>query len=131
MNKFNFLFIVAIILMAIGSSCNRNDSQPSKCVKGKLVEFYCDGIVVQIIDNHAIGKDWNGYNSIFYKNSVLASLDSNIFKQPFSISIFPKDSVFYFQYKEGGYPRLQKNNCSPSAFITIVSTSPNPCTNNK
>jgi len=129
MKKIVFLTLIALGLLTIGSSCNNsNDTKPSNCVKGKFIGFYCDGVVIQILDNHTIGKDWkNQFNSIFYKNSVIASMDSIVFKRSFKTSVFFKDSVFYFQYKDGGYPRVQYNLCEPVPFITVFAISKNLC----
>ena len=89
------------------------------------------GEVFQILDDHMIGIDYHGSNSILYKNSVVADLDTNVFKRPIRVFPFRKNSVYYFQYKDGGYPTLDMNQCGPSTSITIISSSPNPYTNNK
>lgn len=99
---------------------------------GKYIGNYCEGAVVQILDNHKIGRDWKNPFTTFgpeaYVNSVVASIDTLIAKK-LDPDFFSTESVFYFKYREGGYGRKQFSNCEPSAFITITFISKNRCVN--
>jgi hypothetical protein len=94
---------------------------------------YCEGIVVKILDDHKIGKNWDSMDgTVSYTNSILASVDSLLIKSLSNpASYFSKDSIFYFQYKDGGYARKQYNVCEPSSFVTITFVSKNPCIKNE
>lgn len=125
------IFILPIIVATIIiGSCDKNEATINKnCIKAKFIGTYCEGIVIQIIDGADIGIDWNGmYDGKSYTNSVVASVDSLLAK---SIEVpeiyFSVDSVFYFKYNNGGYPRNHYNLCEPSAFITISYISKNRC----
>ena len=107
--------------------CKNKPAAPSNCVKGKFTGTYCDGLVIQVLDKHAIGKDWKGIDNKLYKNSVVANLDTNNFARLFNSVIFPKDSIFYFLYRDGGYPRASYNLCEPSAYIIVTSIAGDAC----
>lgn len=130
---FRKLAVAHLLIVSICSSCNEVDS-PSQldCVRGKFVGYYCEGIVIKILDNNDIGTDWIGmFDSKTYENSVVASIDSLLTKNLSNhSSLFPADSIFYFDYKHGGYPRIQYNICDPSAYITITNIS-ETCTNSE
>jgi hypothetical protein len=121
---------IALLLSVLIASCTVPDKDRDDCVRGKYIGKYCEGSVIQLLDSRVKGKDWTGMNyDKIYKNSLVASLDTNAFNSttnpdPFNIQA---DSIFYFKFKEGGYPRKQYNVCDPSPFVTITFTSINPC----
>ncbi|WP_125185159.1 hypothetical protein [Botryobacter ruber] len=129
--KRNVYLILFIGLFAF--SCKDQPLIHTDCVRGKYIGEYCEGVVIQIPDDHKIGKEWKStYSSETYKNSVVASIDSLLAKSLGNPnSYFSPDSVFYFKYKDGGYPRKQYNVCEPSAFITITFISKNSCVTNE
>ena len=129
--KFSYLIHLTSILLAFG--CDSEKVITKGCVKGMYTGNYCEGIVVKILDGHEIGKDWDSMDgTVSYTNSIVASVDSLLIKRLSNpTSFFTKDSIFYFQYKEGGYPRKQYNVCEPSSFITISFISKNPCNKNE
>lgn len=120
--------IITLITFFIGISCE-NDNTINKCVKGKFIGPYCEGIAIEIMGGSKIGKTWkNPYGIDTYKNSVVASIDSIYAKTIMDTNqFFSKDSIFYFLFREGGYPRQVFNVCEPSAFITITWISKSPC----
>ena len=128
-----YYFFIPAIIMVFAFSCEKDDTVRADCVQGKYKGEYCEGAVIQILDDHKIGKDWESmYGDETYKNSVVASIDSLMAKSlNSSDSYFSIDSVFYFRYVGGGYPRKQYNICEPSASITITFVSKNPCQNNE
>jgi hypothetical protein len=122
-------YILLLLSIQI-ASCIIPDKDRDDCVRGKFIGNYCDGYVIQLLDNRVKGKDWEGmHNGNIYKNSLVASLDTTVFNS----TSFPdplntrSDSIFYFKFKEGGYPRQKFNVCEPSPFVTVTITSPNPC----
>ena len=130
--------IVLILWVGIAAGC-QNDSNTialsHECVKGKYLGRYCEGFVIQILDDSKIGRDWDSmHDSATYSNSVVASVDSlllNSLSSGQSAHYFSEGSVFFFQYKEGGYPRRQYNICEPSPFITISFLSKEACVDNE
>ena len=124
-NLFKFL-LFAIGTIAMNTSCE-SQTEISQCIKGKYVGTYCDGHVIQILDQSTIGKNWNNHFGIQYTNCVLASVDSIYSKSIIeSKQFFSKDSVFYFKFINGGYPLKAYINCEPTPFITITYLSVNP-----
>jgi len=121
---------IVLITLTAFASCTTLSKDENKCVKGKFIDTYCSGYVIQILDNSVKGKEWEGsHNGKLYKNSLVASFDTTIFTtgthpDPLNTEL---DSIFYFKFREGGYPRQEFNICEPSPFITITYTSPNPC----
>jgi hypothetical protein len=122
---------VIILILAIGLfafSCEDQDLK-SDCILGKYIGSYCEGAVVQILDNNKIGRDWKSmFSDEVYTNSVVASIDT-LMAKGLAPDFFSTDSVFYFKYRNGGYARKQFNVCEPSAFITITFISKKPCLN--
>lgn len=120
--------IVAIIIIG-NSGCDKDEATINNCIMGKFVDTYCEGIVIQILDETDIGIDWYGmYDGKSYTKSVVASVDSLLAKTIATPEIyFSADSVFYFRYINGGYPRKQYNLCEPSSSITITYVSKDPC----
>jgi hypothetical protein len=117
-----------IMLLIIGitiviNSCEKKSSD--QCIKGKYVGTYCGGIVIQILDQSTIGKNWNNqFNDLQYINCVVASVDSVYLKSIIDPGrYFTRDSIFYFKYIDGGYPSQLFIICEPSPFITITSLS--------
>jgi hypothetical protein len=93
---------------------------------------YCGGVIVQILDDHDLGSDWQaplGSGMQQYNHSVVASIDTLLSPPGFqSIQFFfPKDSIFYFQYTEGGYANKAYVLCEPTPSITIKVVSTKPC----
>jgi hypothetical protein len=130
----NSILSIVVIVLLLNISCDKiEDTKKNDCVRGKYIGSYCEGIAIEIIDNSKIGKNWTGtYDNKLYSNSIVVSLDSTLLINTQNLdSYFSKDSTFYFKYKEGGYPRKQYNVCDPSASITIISLSKNPCNENK
>lgn len=129
--RFSYLIHLTSILLVF--SCESDKEIPQDCVKGMYTGNYCEGIVVRILDDHKIGKSWNSMDgTVSYTNSIVASVDSLLLKSLSNPTCyFSKDSIFYFQYMEGGYPRKQYNICEPSSFLTISFVSKNPCTKNE
>jgi hypothetical protein len=127
------LIIIGIII--INDSCENGKSSlaTNQCIKGMFIGYYCDGLVIKILDESDIGKSWRAtYGTEVYENSVVASIDSIYIKSvPKVDQYFTQGSIFYFQYINGGYPRKQFNICDPSPFITITLLSSTPCPNNK
>lgn len=125
-----FLLPVIVAIVIIGNfGCEKDEIMINNCIKGKFIDTYCEGIVIQILDEADIGIDWNGmYDDKLFTNSVVASVDSLMAKSIATPEIyFSTDSVFYFKYINGGYPRKQYNLCEPSSFITITYVSKSPC----
>ena len=123
--------VVLLIGASTASQCGKNNEVNLACVKGKYLGIYCEGAVIQILDNVPIGKNWKSpFTSKNYQNCVVASLDTTIFKgtgnYP-SVLARSTDSTFYFKYKDGGYSRKEYNLCEPSAFITITGVSETTC----
>lgn len=108
------------LIIVLSFSCDEDSGLP--CIKGKYLGQYCDGAVIQILDGHNIGKDWDSiFDDKHYENSVLASVDTALTKQGhFPDAFVSIDSVFYFHYIDGGYARKQYSNCQPTPFITIT-----------
>lgn len=120
-----------ILILSIGLfafSCEDQELK-SDCVFGKYIGNYCEGVVVQIQDDHKIGRDWKSmFSDEFYTNSVVASIDT-LMAKGIDPNFFSSDSVLYFKYRDGGYGRKQFSICEPSAFITITFISKSPCQN--
>lgn len=123
----------AAIFMAVAVSfllfdCSDSVNTEKQCVQGKYIGNYCEGAVIQLTDNKEIGKTWKSmYTNQIYQNCVIASFDTTVFEGATGSLFVQKDSLLYFQYRAGGYPRKQYNICEPSPFITITSLSINPC----
>lgn len=100
----------------------------NSCIKGKYVGTYCEGIVVEILEESDIAMDWEGmFDSKTYMNSIVASIDTLFLstlknREEFEEFIL-EGNVFYFQYKLGGYPRKEYSICEPSSYITISNIS--------
>lgn len=131
-NKCTFMKKIVLLILSIGFfsfSCEDQDLH-SDCLHGKYIGDYCEGAVIQILDDHKIGRDWNNPFTTFgpetYTNSVVASIDTLIAKE-IDPDFFSPGVEFYFKYRDGGYVRKQFSNCEPSAFITITFISENPC----
>lgn len=126
-------FLFVLIAIWLTSCLGEGTSVNGECVKGKYLGLYCEGVAVQILDGDSIGRDWFAtYGDQHYKSSVVASIDTLLTKQGFNPSILnAEDSVFYFQYRKGGYARKQYNVCDPSPFITITFISRENCRQNE
>ena len=115
----------AFFLLLFNTGCNQNPDALNKCVKGKLITNYCGDAVIQILDDSKIGRDFQVYNSDYYKNCVLAATDSiAILRNGFAV---PSDSVIYFQYIRGTFANKSYKNCQPYPFVLLTSVSNNPC----
>ncbi|MCL6260906.1 hypothetical protein M3O96_17515 [Aquiflexum sp. TKW24L] len=129
--KSKFIKIIAFLILPIGLfafSCEDQDLKLD-CIRGKYIGNYCEGAVIQILDDHKIARDWKSmFSDEVYTNSVVASIDTLIAKG-LDPDFFSTDAVFYFKYREGGYGRKQFSICEPSAFVTITYISKNPCVN--
>ncbi len=97
--------IIAILCLLTLLSCNGHVSVDQRCVKGRFITNYCGGLVIQVLDGKPIGRDWKGFSAQTLQNCVVANLDTLVFKGLPSTSLLGKDSTFYFQYREGGYPK--------------------------
>jgi hypothetical protein len=126
-------FIFTSLASLIGLlSCVDSPDFKEKCVKGKYLGTvpYCLGNVIQILDGTNSGKTWTSDGRV-YENCFAASLDSVYAKSvsdPFNLK---QDSIFYFTYREGGYPRKEYVACQPESFITITQTYLNSCAEEK
>jgi hypothetical protein len=105
------------------------------CIQGRYAGTYCDGMVVEILEESDIAMNWEGmFNSETYANSVVASIDTIFLSQlPDRREIeefILAGNIFYFQYRMGGYPRKQFSICEPSPFITILNISKTRCYEN-
>lgn len=121
-----FSFFLAGIIGLLG--CEGSSEVGEKCVKGKYLGKvpYCSGNIIQILEGTDAGKTWTSEGHT-YENCFAASLDSVYAKSasdPFNLK---QDSVFYFTYREGGYPRKEYVACEPESFITITQTFLNSC----
>lgn len=114
----------------IAFGCDGNQESP--CVRGKYVGQYCDGSIIQILDDHKIGRDWDSiFEDKHYENCFLASIDSTLTNQvKFPMVFASNDSVFYFRFVEGAYERKQYSLCLPVPFVTIIFASNNSCSFN-
>jgi hypothetical protein len=125
---------ILFILFALSISCTDFPQVKNECIKGKFLGSYCSGYIIQILDNSNIGKTWKSeLHGIEYKNCLVANLDTAVFKisthkDALNASL---DSIIYFKFKEGGYPRQNFNICEPVPFVTITYTSPTPCPPNE
>lgn len=83
----------------------------------------------KFLDDAKIGKDWISiYTNQEYNNGVVASVDSSLTRMGTNLNSFiSADSIFYFQYKDGGYPSKQYNVCEPPPFITVTAISNERC----
>jgi hypothetical protein len=123
--------LAVILISALFTLSCVDEPEESPCVQGKYLGEYCEGVIVQILDESTIGSDLSSmFGDEMYANSVVVSMDTLLTKNIES-SIFASDSAFYFNYTEGGYPRKQFNICEPSASITITHVSKQPCVDHK
>lgn len=129
--RISYLTHLTSILLVFG--CESDNAVTKDCVKGMYTGSYCEGIVIKILDSHRIGRNWHSMDgTVSYTNSIVASVDSLFLKSLSNpTSYFTKDSIFYFQYKKGGYPRKQFNVCEPASFLTITFVSKHPCIKNE
>ncbi|MCH7414339.1 hypothetical protein MM213_12645 [Belliella sp. R4-6] len=124
--------LLSILFCIAGCMEKDIENIDNSCIKGRYIGSYCEGVVVEIMNESDIGKNWEGmFDSKEYTNSVVASIDT-IFLSTIDnreeIEKFILDgNVFYFQYKLGGYPRKEFDICEPSSFITIFNISTIPC----
>lgn len=122
---------IALMLLPIGLfafSCEDQDLG-ADCVYGKYTGDYCEGAVIQILDDHKIGRDWTSmFSDEVYTKSVVASIDTLI-SMGLNPDFFSVGTEFYFTYRDGGFGRKQFSICEPSSFITITFISKTPCLN--
>lgn len=126
----NLILVISSLFIFLNVSCEKADEgDQTTCVKGKYIGTYCEGMAIEIIDDNKIGSDFIGmFDNKKYTNTIIASVDSvllNSMQNP--DAYFTKDSIFYFKYKNGGYPRLTYNICEPSSSITLTYISKQPC----
>jgi len=122
------LFVVYVSFMSTicTTSCSQQNSM-TYCIKGKYVGSYCSGSVITILDKNGIGKTWKGQDGTNYTNAVVASVDSIYIKSvEHPENYFKAGKIFYFKYRDGGYPRPEYNLCVPEPFITITYLSLTP-----
>ena len=119
--------ILANLCLLALLSCNGPKSLDQRCVKGRFIDGYCGGLVIQVMDGTPIGRDWKGFSSQTLPNCVVANLDTLVFKGLPGTALPRKDSIFYFQYREGGYPQKEYILCHPAPFITVVAASGAGC----
>lgn len=121
---------ILVLIMGLFSFACEEQLMESDCVYGRYVGEYCEGVVVQILDDHKIGNNWQSmFSDETYSNSVVASIDTLMAKKIDS-GLFSEGSEFHFKYKDGGYGRKQYSVCEPSASITITYLSEQPCVKN-
>ncbi|MDZ7606766.1 MAG: hypothetical protein U5K79_14520 [Cyclobacteriaceae bacterium] len=125
---FNHL-IVFILLILIAVSCEvYENSGQTECLKGKYLGDNCQGVAIQILEEHRIAQDWVSIDGKrTYTNAVVASIDTIYAQQAGNIGdYFSGDSIFYFQYINGGYPRYQYIFCEPSPLSQSLICPKNP-----
>lgn len=116
---------ISVLLLITLLGCN--DPINQRCVKGRYITTYCEGVVIQVLDGNPVGREWKGAYSKPHQNYVVASLDSLVFKSLSSAILTQGDSTFYFQYREGGYPQKAYILCHPPSFITLTALSKDGC----
>jgi len=122
--------IVFILLILITVSCeDYENSGQTECLKGKYIGTSCGGVIIQLLEDHSIGQDWESIDGKRkFTNAVLANIDTIYAQQTGNLSsYFLGDSIFYFKYIKGGYPVYQYILCEPFPFITITYLSEKPC----
>ncbi len=126
------LFFFILILLNVRCEDLEN-SLNDQCIKGKYIGENCAGVIIQLLEEHRIAQDWVSIDGKrTYTNAVVASIDTTFARQTGNIgNYFSGDSIFYFQYINGGYPLYQYIFCEPSASITITYLSEKPCLNNE
>ncbi len=122
--------LVSIILIGLFiTTCNDSDN---KCIRGKFLNYYCEGVAIKVLSDSKIGVNWNHplWSSYMHENVVIASIDSALEVNIENFKDFiTTDSLVYFEYRDGGYPQKQYNLCYPAPFITITGISTDPFCN--
>ena len=119
--------VVASLFLLALLGCNDTESIDQRCVKGRYITTYCGGLVIQVLDGTPIGTDWKGNSSELLQNCVVASLDTLAFKKLTVPGLPRRDSIFYFQYRQGGYPQKEYILCYPAPFVTLTAASGTGC----
>lgn len=124
--------LLPILICNAGCMEKNIENIDNSCVKGRYIGSYCEGVVVEILEESDISTDWEGmFDSKIYTNSVVASIDTTLLSTIGNREEIQKlildGNAFYFQYKLGGYPRKEFDICEPSPFITIFNISKKPC----
>lgn len=124
--------LTCFVLILAFSSCDKLAERNPSCLQRKYLGDYCEGAVIQLPFGQPIGRSWKSpFAEQRYQNCLIASFDSTVFKgMSTTLLTAQRDSTFYFQYKEGGYPSRQYSICEPSAFVTITAVSSTPCGSN-
>ncbi len=116
--------LISIFLVAL-LSCQ--ESVNSRCVQGRYITDYCEGVVIQILDQTPLGQAWTDPSGQGCPNCVVASLDTLVFKGS-PTSFFPVGKTpFYFKYRDGGYPQKAYALCNPAPSITVTALSETVC----
>jgi len=125
---------ILFVLFTFSTSCTDFPQVKNECIKGKFIGTYCSGYIIQILDNSNIGKTWKSeLYGTEYKNCLVANLDTTVFKIPtYNDALnMSSDSIIYFKFQQGGYPRRNFNICEPVPFVRITYTSTDPCQPNE
>ncbi len=117
--------IVAVLSLLILLSCN--DPVNQRCVKGRYITNYCEGVVIQVLNGNPVGREFKANFTKPGQRYVVASLDSLVFKGLSSSILTQGDSTFYFQYREGGYPQKAYVLCIQPPLVTITALSEGGC----
>ena len=122
------IFSSLLVAFVLATGCKNQSHIPGDCIKGMYLGRYCGGAVIQIMDKRIEGKKWKSDDRT-YENCLVVNFDSTVFNSAYypEPSYSEPGSIFYFKFKEGGYPRRTFDYCEPSPFITITFTSPTPC----
>lgn len=125
------LFLILFAAIAVFFSCVDADGVQSRCLKGKYRGIYCEGALIQLFNDKGPGKTWKSqFDTRTFENCIVANLDTTVFKGVTDPYNMRGDSIFYFQFRDGGYARKEFKVCEPSSFITITKTSSDPCSDN-
>lgn len=116
--------VVVLSLLAL-LSCD--DPINQRCVKGRYITNYCEGVVIQVLNGNPVGRELKASFAEPGRRYVVASLDSVAFMGLSSSVLTQGDSTFYFQYREGGYPQKAYILCNPPTFITITALPQDGC----
>jgi hypothetical protein len=118
---------MSVLLLFTLLACN--DPVNQRCVRGRYITNYCEGVVIQVLDGNPVGREFKANFTKIGQRYVVASLDSLVFKGLSSPILTQGDSTFYFQYRESGYPQKAYVLCiqPPAAFITITTLSEGGC----
>lgn len=119
-NTLVILFLISLI------GCKKDLNDVNKCLRGKYIEDYCEGHLIQLLDKNKLGKEWTSFRTgVKYENIISVAFNPDTsYTEDFTE--FKSESVFYFQIGSDVKPKKQFILCStdPVYFITYYSTKP-------